>query len=130
VHVERRGVPDDSPATHRCMTCAQLLCSQCHDTHARARNTRQHTSIELSFTPALPMLKHVPSTCPRHLNEPLKVWGDTCSCLICRECIVVAHREHHVSMLETMWEQRAPELKRLIDKTVTVCHLCDKPLLL
>ena len=43
--------------------------------------------------------------CANHPGEPMKLWCDTCSVVICRDCIVVDHRGHDYNFLPNKFKQ-------------------------
>ena len=102
---------DGTPATHHCAECAEFLCTDCHATHGRGKKTRAHavqTVAELAMGGGPPP---PPAFCETHPGEPLKLWCETCAKLICRDCIVVKHREHVFDFLPSMLEKHRPGIE-------------------
>ena len=105
------GCDDGSAATHHCAECAEFLCAECHAAHSRSRGMRAHavrSVIELAAGGGPPP---PPAFCGAHPGEPLKLWCETCAKLICRDCIVVEHREHVFDFLPSMLEKHRPGIE-------------------
>ncbi|XP_078699908.1 uncharacterized protein LOC144926765 [Branchiostoma floridae x Branchiostoma belcheri] len=88
-----------------CVVCEEFLCEDCAETHRRAKRTRGHEVIgvvELSQqliskarsfkSTSLPM-------CPKHEDEKLKFYCETCQSPICRDCTVLQHKDHKYGLL-------------------------------
>ncbi|KAI8498629.1 hypothetical protein Bbelb_238310 [Branchiostoma belcheri] len=93
-------------ATCGCVVCEEFLCEDCARTHRRAKRTRGHDEVigvaELSQqliskarsfkSTSLPM-------CPKHGDEKLKFYCETCQSPICRDCTVLQHKDHKYGLL-------------------------------
>ena len=114
---------DKHAATHRCMQCEEFMRTAASSMHGKMKATRTHlvqTTSELQtqgpMKPAAP--PGALQMCAEHPDEPLKLWCDTCSRPICRDCIVVDHPrpEHEYNFLPAMFEKHRPELEATLDE--------------
>ena len=89
-------VCDDSssgPAVGFCCTCLQFFCQLCCDNHKRARNFRLHNVLPLGKKVDRELLLAIKPSCSSH-NKEFIIYCETCSCLICQDCITSDHRDH------------------------------------
>ena len=70
-----------------CSTCTAYLCDFCSQVHQRQKRYKDH-QLKQGGTRAT--TKYI---CDKH-SEPLKVFCQTCYCLVCCECIVQSHQKH------------------------------------
>ena len=88
-------------ATHFCEPCGEFLCPMCLAMHSRQRSSKAHEVLTMaaltarggvdaarrsSGAPALEMCEDHPG------GGAKRLWCETCSVMICRDCIVVDHR--------------------------------------
>ena len=134
--VELEGLPrmcsscdEGSHATSRCKDCNEYLCDNCVSAHQRVRLTKDHYIVRLAFnsgystskmqpspSPIQPVSDRPPSFCDHHENEVLRLYCDTCSGAICRECTMNQHTGHSFIYLQDAVENA---------KTVTLKLLAD-----
>ncbi|XP_038062650.1 tripartite motif-containing protein 3-like [Patiria miniata] len=93
---------EGNEAMHRCLDCAQNICSNCRKTHLRCTATSNHTVATLEdIRQGKVTVKKTPeedeSRCHKHKGEVKRFYCETCEELICRDCTVVDHckPEHH-----------------------------------
>ena len=108
---------EGSRATSRCQDCSEYLCDNCVSAHQRVRLTKDHTILRLAFEPAVGGNKPQPSPssvlhlqpvpgerpatyCDNHEHEILRLYCDSCSMVICRECTMVEHAGHSFIYLQ------------------------------
>ncbi|XP_077983416.1 E3 ubiquitin-protein ligase TRIM71-like [Glandiceps talaboti] len=114
---------DGHMATSLCRDCNENLCDRCVLAHQRVRLTKDHhivqlniafqfnsrsTSLQTSFLTsslqalAQPLADPQQSYCEvrGHENEVLRLYCDTCSKAICRECTMLDHRGHSCVYLQ------------------------------
>ena len=88
---------DDAAVTF-CCSCCSFLCNFCKESHKRMKKTYQHELIELGgkkvFEGASPNIGHQSVYCTHHEDEKLKFYCRDCETLICRDCIVITHKDH------------------------------------
>ena len=95
---ERCVMDTSGAAVTFCCSCCLFLCSLCQEDHKRWRETVSHELVsvgeknkDMNTKVTVP---RKPVMCVKHTKEELKFYCDTCQCLICRDCIIVEHREH------------------------------------
>ncbi|KAI8494087.1 hypothetical protein Bbelb_284340 [Branchiostoma belcheri] len=108
VSKEDDNVPCDvceEVADHGCVVCEEFLCDDCARVHRRAKRTRGHEAIGVAEFKEQLITKtpSVKSTslpmCPKHEDEKLKFYCETCQSPICRDCTVLHHKEHKYCLL-------------------------------
>ena len=102
------GIPCDrcvkkanGAATAFCCNCCLFLCSSCQEDHQWWRETVSHELVSVgekkTGMDSKTKIPRKPAMCIEHPNEELKFYCDTCQCLVCRDCIVIEHKEHSQS---------------------------------
>ncbi|XP_019646860.1 PREDICTED: uncharacterized protein LOC109487322 [Branchiostoma belcheri] len=92
-------------ANFGCVVCEEFLCEDCARTHRRAKRTRDHEVIGVAELKEQLIIKtsSVKSTslpmCPKHEDEKLKFYCETCQSPICRDCTVLQHKDHKYDLL-------------------------------
>ncbi|XP_038050325.1 E3 ubiquitin-protein ligase TRIM71-like [Patiria miniata] len=93
---------EKNEAMHRCLDCAQNICSKCHTTHMQFSAMSNHTvatfeDIRQGKVTVKRALEEDESKCNKHKGEAMRFFCETCEELICRDCTVVDHckPEHH-----------------------------------
>ena len=121
---------EGSTASSRCQDCNEYLCDHCVSAHQRVRLTKDHFIVRLAIqapasasakalpspTPIQPVSDRPPSFCELHEKEVLRLYCDTCTQAICRECTMVEHVGHSFIYLQDAVENA---------KTVTLKLLAD-----
>ena len=102
---------EDDPATVYCPTCGKFLCAFCSKAHGRMLEYRDHKTAALDKldAEAMKQFEH-PRHCSTHPGEPLKLYCETCKCLICRDCTIVDHRRHEFGFFNTI----RPKIERKV----------------
>lgn len=80
-----------------CTDCSEWLCEPCVQAHKRVRVTKDHTVVQKENTTEVAGKRT--QFCPKHRNEQLKLFCDTCDQLTCRDCQLEAHKDHKYSFL-------------------------------
>lgn len=92
---------DANEAHFRCLECVDFLCDECaplHD-HRIARFTRQHHIISVPSSEKKKLLKP-DFRCEKHQKENMRFYCETCRTPICRECILIEHKDHSHTFLQ------------------------------
>ena len=106
-HVPCDHCDTDGNAVKRCKTCCMFLCEFCSQSHRRAKATKQHRLMTIEEVKAAgPAALTKPSLCSKHKQETLKLFCQTCDYPICRDCIIVDHREHKYAFIEDVFKQQ------------------------
>lgn len=59
-------------------------------------------------------IPHKPVKCEQHCDETLKFFCETCSMLICRDCIVLKHIGHEYDRIEVVAEKQKVILSSIV----------------
>ncbi|XP_074644685.1 E3 ubiquitin-protein ligase TRIM71-like [Tubulanus polymorphus] len=122
---------DGNKATSQCRNCKEYLCDKCVHAHQRVRLTRDHEIIRFdgrnhnSSIIALNNLHQFNinngidrpcNYCEMHEFEVLRLYCDTCTKPICRECTMNLHQRHNFIYLQDAVENsKAITMKLLSD---------------
>ena len=93
---------DKGPAVVFCCTCGQFLCTFCHEHHRRNKILCHHQMVgqDQESVRLLPSImtptEHLCSQ-PHHEKEELKLYCETCQCLVCRDYTLVLHKDHRIA---------------------------------
>ena len=112
-------------AVSRCNECSVFMCDFCATAHKRFLATRGHqilSMVEVQKLGSKALAK--PSFCVKHTGETLKLFCKTCQETICRDCIIVDHREHKYNFVADVAEGERKDLhcslKKAKDKEIEV----------
>ena len=104
------------PAVGFCCTCLQFLCQFCCDYHKRARkNVYLHNVLPLGKKVDRELLSAcIKPSCSLH-NKEFIIYCETCSCLICQDCIISDHRDHtHDARLPNIAKSHQDDISKLL----------------
>ena len=105
---------EDGKATGYCRDCEDMLCDECQAAHRRTKITRNHQIATLDKVQAraanITSLKKITPTCPRHPENALKIYCETCSTLICTDCTIRLHQGHNYDLLADVFHKHKEEL--------------------
>ena len=102
-----------------CCSCHTFLCKTGYDCHKYVPQLLEHSVIGLDKESAelLPtVLKPTEQYCsiPKHKKQELNFYCETCNCLVCRDCIVVLHKDHNITELSIIAEAHRDEMKETL----------------
>ena len=108
----------NGPAVSFCVNCCEFLCKVCSKYHKISRKTYNHELVSVgtekskSKGEATPLVNvpHKPMSCQLHEDEILKFFCETCSVLICRDCVICEHSGHTYSRVEKVAEKEKADL--------------------
>ncbi|XP_062605127.1 E3 ubiquitin-protein ligase TRIM56-like [Saccostrea cucullata] len=90
---------ESNEATSQCLTCKDVLCSECADHRHRSTTlTINHKVVLLTeinsgkYNDEIRAKQQIP--CSEHAGEDLRYFCETCDVPICRDCIVLSHQSH------------------------------------
>jgi DNA-binding beta-propeller fold protein YncE len=116
----------NGPAVSFCVNCCDFLCKVCSKDHKTWRKTLNHELQPVggavksdSKGTEKPLLKNVPGTplnCEKHSDEVLKFYCETCSMLICRDCIILEHSGHSYNRIESVAEKEKADLVAILGR--------------
>ena len=88
------------PAVVFCRTCEEFLCTFCHEYHKRNKILHHHQMVGLDqesvrlFPSIMTPTEHL---CSQPHQKKLKIYCETCQCLVCRDCTLVLHKDHRIA---------------------------------
>ena len=105
----------EGPVESYCRDCQAYLCSECsNQAHKKLRSYRGHKVIPVQDLDAASLQSSKVHYCSVHENEVMKLYCDTCSKLICRDCTLVDHRQHSYTFVQDAHMQINSQLKSLV----------------
>ncbi|XP_066273448.1 E3 ubiquitin-protein ligase TRIM45-like [Branchiostoma lanceolatum] len=108
---------DGNKATSWCRHCDCFLCINCLAVHQRLRPTRDHDTLSLeelksrSTSNPLAFKSQRQPICHEHNGEELRFFCQTCQSPICRDCLVLEHKDHEHGYLPKVVEGIRDRLK-------------------
>ena len=113
-----------------CRHCAQYICDHCRESHRRMKMLSGHTVVSIeelkrNAEENLPIVQPEPMRCKEH-QKRLKIYCFRCDQLICRDCIVIDHKDHNIQFTSKC----APQIKQALQKKLgplqtTQAHIQD-----
>ena len=108
------------PATSYCRVCGEFICATCTTVHREWDAFAKHEVVAMeqfeSKVKQLDALKKVTLYCPLHQEKKLKLYCETCHELICSNCIVKKHRDHHYDLVCDTFKKHEAEITASLDK--------------
>ena len=111
-------------ATGYCKDCSKFLCQKCIDAHKVWPPIAHHKMASLdevtasvsSTSQSLPAKQEPTLTCsvPSH-DEPLKYYCDTCDESICRDCVILTHKDHKYNLMAESYTKHRQELEHSLN---------------
>eukprot|EP01088_Endostelium_zonatum_P002353 TRINITY_DN1288_c0_g3_i1.p1 TRINITY_DN1288_c0_g3~~TRINITY_DN1288_c0_g3_i1.p1 ORF type:complete len:370 (+),score=68.50 TRINITY_DN1288_c0_g3_i1:46-1155(+) len=93
---------EDNEGTTFCKDCGGHLCDAHSETHKKMKKSKTHELISK---------KPVKKVCGVHPKEEIKLFCLTCQRLICRDCIIKAHKDHNYDFVEDVAAKEKEDLK-------------------
>ena len=106
-------------ATAFCRHCTEFICEECVNVHHKMKAFSGHvvTSLEelkKGKYKEILMKKPPPPTCTVH-DEQMKIYCFDCNHLICRDCMMIDHKEHKYDFVKTT----APKTREKLIENLT-----------
>ena len=105
---------DGMKATGYCRDCSEFVCDECQAVHKKLKIMKHHKIVTLNEFQAqaanLILPKKVIPNCPKHPENALKIYCETCSILICNDCTIRLHRDHNYDLLADAFSKHKEEL--------------------
>ena len=103
-HTETQcGSCEDGKAKGYCRDCSEFVCDECQAVHRKLKKMKHHKIATLNEsqtqTANLSPPKKVIPNCPKHPENALKIYCETCSALTCNDCAILFHRDHNYDLL-------------------------------
>ena len=104
-----------------CRDCGGFVCELCLTMHKKWKEYAGHDissleDIEKEVAALVPP-KKVVMTCSKHPNEQLKLYCETCNELICRDCTVKVHRDHHYDLVNDCFQKHKDAILKSLQPT-------------
>ena len=117
-------------ATGYCKDCSQFLCTECISMHKKWALFANHQLTSLHEVTAsyvssnsqllVPAKQEAPLICPiSSHDEPLNYYCDTCDESICRDCIVVPHKDHKYNLIAHSFSKHKEALEKSLNPVKT-----------
>ncbi|CAH1250125.1 USP7 [Branchiostoma lanceolatum] len=96
---------EEEVASQGCVVCEEFLCDECACGHRRGKRTRSHGVVgvaelkEQLITKTGSLKSESLPICPKHQDEMMKLYCETCKYPICRDCWVLQHKDHKYGYL-------------------------------
>lgn len=97
-----------------CSNCNQFICDKCENMHQLFSELKSHQimSVDRVREDAANMVRTSKQTlhCPKHPSEKLKIYCETCTELICSDCIVKLHKDHNYDLVVDIFSKHQEEI--------------------
>ena len=106
-------------ATAFCRHCTEFICEECVKIHQKLKMFAGHKvstlkELKQGETKDILIKKPPPPTCKDH-DQPMSLFCFDCNRLICRDCIVIDHKEHKYDFVK----KAAPTTKEKLTESLT-----------
>ena len=108
------------PAEVFCCACYRFTCTFCHEHHKRHPNLSKRNVVGLDQLEGTKQMQttmkprdHYCSQ-PNHEDNKLNFYCESCNLLVCRDCTIVAHKDHGVSEVSTVAEAHRGDMRRTL----------------
>jgi len=103
----------NKPAKSMCFDCERFVCDFCITMHGRMEALKDHQIKTLEeITATVRPVMNKPKSCDKHFGEKLKLFCERCKVLVCRDCILIDHKDHEYSFIEDVVEKYKDKLER------------------
>ncbi|XP_038052218.1 tripartite motif-containing protein 2-like [Patiria miniata] len=107
----------------RCLDCEENLCQLCKAAHVRFKRTKTHRvtlieHLEQKDVPSADLSKTYSLKCPKHANQEMHFYCETCKMLACGTCAAIDHRsaEHKYSEIANAIRSYREEVNDVLQK--------------
>lgn len=111
---------DGAVACMWCVDCEKSLCEECYKPHTKLKSLKSHKTVTMEeFTKSpkamLTAANPKPQYCSEHDDQPLDLYCNTCSQLICRDCTYIDHPrgEHQFEFLKKVVISKQAKIKEI-----------------
>ena len=107
----------EKDGTASCSDCGGFfLCPGCCKVHRNVPATKNHTVLPLEKimqSKAPPCTTNKFPLCDKHPQELLKLFCKNCEVLVCRDCVLVKHRNHDYSFVDDLVRDEKKKLENV-----------------
>ena len=102
---------EESDAVASCCDCRRFfLCEHCVKVHKNIPATKDHYLMTLKKDMSFTSVNSSP-LCQKHPEELLKLYCQDCEVLVCRDCVLVQHKDHKYSFVDDLINEQKQKLK-------------------
>ena len=110
-----------------CYNCQGFLCSNCTRSHKDMKTLQHHNCVSIEDLKSLKSHSSFKKTgfCSEHPQKKVKLFCPTCKLLICKDCALIKHKDHHFNLIDEVADNERKNLTAALDslevnlKTVT-----------
>ena len=121
-----------SIATGFCRDCGKFLCYKCIEMHQEWEELATHKLVGLdevkTEASSLVSSKKPIARCPKHPNKSLKIYCESCSELICKDCTIRLHQGHNFDLITEVLPKHKQEIVSSIEPVRQQLKTVDKGL--
>ncbi|XP_078617585.1 E3 ubiquitin-protein ligase TRIM56-like [Branchiostoma floridae x Branchiostoma japonicum] len=102
-----------------CVDCREFMCEGCIMVHGRIASLKRHqlvTMDEVRSGENLRAAKPRTQPCKLHADEAMKFYCETCKEAVCRDCIVLEHKDHPRTLLSQASAGIKEKMAAVLDK--------------
>ncbi|XP_038051439.1 tripartite motif-containing protein 55-like [Patiria miniata] len=110
-------------AVSKCLHCEENLCQLCKAAHVRYKRTKTHRvtpveNLEQKEVPSADLSKTYSPKCPKHANQEMHFYCETCKMLACGTCATIDHRsaDHQLSEIADAVRSYREEVNDVLQK--------------
>ena len=114
---------EDRPAVIWCVDCESFQCEECFKQHQRMKGLKLHKTVPLEHFLQSPQQVSIlikPEVCKDHNSQALDLYCQTCNILICRDCTIVDHRQHHYNFVDKLADEERAKIKMVAAQLKTI----------
>ena len=107
-----------------CTDCQNYLCRGCVEAHKKFKAYRGHKVVPILELNVATLQSGQVQYCSTHKDETLKLFCETCMALVCRDCILVEHREHQYTFVKDACTKVTKQLRDLSQDVQRKLQMC------
>ena len=107
-----------------CTDCQNYLCRGCVEAHKKFKAYRGHKVVPIQELNVATLQSGQVQYCSTHKDEALKLFCETCMALVCRDCILVEHREHQYTFVKDACTKVTKQLRDLSQDVQRKLRMC------
>jgi len=101
-------------ATGFCCNCGQFICNKCTELHKTWKELSTHqiaslNAVQKEAANLVPPTKKV-MYCPKHSENNIKIYCETCGELICNDCTIHLHQGHNYDLVTDTFPKHKEEI--------------------
>ena len=121
-----------SIATGFCRDCGKFVCDKCIKVHQTWDDFASHKLVGLdevrTEASSFVSSKKPIARCPKHPNKSLKIYCESCSELICKDCTIRLHQGHNFDLITEVLPKHKEEIVSSMESVRTKLETVEKGL--